>query len=64
MTTRNDLENYVVAMNAPLKDAIKSMPLVILLRNCVPSFREEFAFQLFKEGQITKDVVKEFTKVA
>jgi hypothetical protein len=64
MTTRKALENYVVAMNSPLRNVVKDMSLIILLRNCVPSLRGDFAFQLFKEGSITKEIVKEFTKVA
>jgi len=60
---RRILENVVVAWNTPLRDVVKDMDNVTLLRNCTPSERSFYAFALFRANLITKDEIKEFVKV-
>lgn len=59
---RQELESAVISVNAPLKDEVKNMSLVTLLRNCHPIYRADYARLLHQNGQITKDEMEEFTK--
>ena len=61
-TLRRELEETVCAWNTILKDAVKTMDNIILLRNCHPSLRADMAYQLKDAGMITKDELTEFTK--
>ena len=61
--TRNRLENYVVATNCHLRDTVQSMDLIVLLRNAWPPYRADFARELYSEGQITANQLKEFTTI-
>jgi len=56
------MEREVVAMNKYLKDAVKDMNIIILLRNCHPLYREDHALTLYKNGIITREQAIEFTK--
>jgi hypothetical protein len=60
---RKMLESTVTAWNTPLRDAVKSMSNVILLRNCAPSERSFYAFALYRNGMLTKDEAKEFVPI-
>lgn len=61
-TIRRELEMYISAFNKYLKDVVGSMDIIILLRNAYPTYRSDYASQLYKEGSITKDQAKEFVK--
>jgi len=60
---RQELEISVISTNRVLKDAVKSMDYIQLLRNVHPLYRPDYAHRLFKEGIITVDETKEFTKI-
>jgi uncharacterized protein YqkB len=60
LTIRKDLEVCVCAYNKYLREAVKEMSPVILLRNCHPIYRKDYARRLFNEGLITEDEWKEF----
>lgn len=59
---RKQLESAVISVNAPLKDEVKRMDLITLLRNCHPLYRTDYARILRQNEQITEDQLKEFTK--
>jgi hypothetical protein len=61
MTTREVMEIEVCAVNSVLKKTVKGMDLLILLRNCHPANRTDFARTLHKENVITEEEMKEFT---
>jgi hypothetical protein len=61
MTTREELEISVVSTNAVLRNKVRSMSLIELLRNVHPSFRSDFSNRLYKEGKIAKWEAEEFT---
>jgi hypothetical protein len=60
---RNDLERFVFAWNTPLKEVVKTMDLVILLRNCHPIYRATFAAELRNAGLLLPEDASEFTKI-
>lgn len=57
---RNDLERFVYAWNTPLKNVVKTMDVVILLRNAHPLYRAAFASQLKSVGLLSESQAKEF----
>lgn len=59
---RRELENNVTSVNSPLREKVKIMDNVELLRNVHPMYRSDFAYKLLKEKAITADEAKEFTK--
>jgi hypothetical protein len=59
---RIELENYVIAWNKYLKDVVKSMNIIILLRNAHPMYRADFAYKLRDAGLIKPEQVSEFIK--
>lgn len=61
--TRKELENWVVATNCNLREVTGGMDLIILLRNAWPPYRADYAYRLYKEGEITKEQAKEFIKI-
>ena len=63
MTTREIMEVEVCAINSVLKETVRDMDILILLRNCHPSNRTDFARILHKEGSITEEQMKEFTLI-
>lgn len=63
MNLLNDLRQDVRSVNTPLKEVTKNMDPVLLLRNCHPATRGEYASGLFREGVITREQANEFVKV-
>ena len=63
MTIRQELELQVSAVNNVLKNRIKSMSLITLLRNIHPTYRKDYTLQLLREKQITREEASEFTKL-
>lgn len=61
MTVRKELERWVVAMNKNLREVVADMDIIILLRNCTPSYRSDFALRLYREKVITLEQAKEFS---
>lgn len=61
MSVRKDLELLVTSMNVPLRSAVAQMDIIILLRNCHPNYRGDYALKLLREGAITAEQAKEFT---
>lgn len=57
---RLDLESIVVAWNTVLKEVVSNMPHIILLRNCPPTFRTDYAYKLRDAGLISANAVHEF----
>ena len=57
---RLELEAYVYAWNTALKDAVKTMDIVTLLRNAHPAYRSSFAGKLFEIGLISDQQRSEF----
>ena len=56
------LEAYVSAWNTPLKEAVKSMDLITLLRNAHPSYRTSFMTELEHNGLIGKQMIAEVNR--
>ncbi|GEM_PF-4452632 len=50
---RKEIEHCVVSYNTILRDVVQFMSLPVLLNNCHPSFRTDYALRLFKMGVIT-----------
>jgi hypothetical protein len=63
MTTRKFLESLVISINAPLRSVVKDMDLIILLRNMHPIERGYCAHELYRNGELTKEQAREFTKI-
>ncbi len=61
---RKEAEEITISMNIVLKDVIKKMSNVTLLRNIHPSYREPYAYAFFREDMITKEELKEFVRLA
>lgn len=59
---RKMLEREVAAFNSPLRRAVKSMDTVILLRNCHPLYRADYARKLYNLGEITEAQEFEFKR--
>lgn len=60
MDTRKELEQNVSGFNKHLKDSVKDMDIIILLRNCHPIYRKDYAQRLKREGEISDNEAKEF----
>ena len=63
MTTLEELKNYVVAWNTPLRESVQQMDAITLLRNSHPAYRGAFASALLNEKAISKFQCEEFIKV-
>ena len=63
MTIRQEMEMDVVGVNSPLREVVREIPLLELLRNCHPQNRGEFAHRLYRAGELTKEQAREFTKI-
>ena len=63
MKTLQSLKQSVLAVNKVLKDKVKTMGVVELLRNSHPLYRGEFAYKLYKEKLLSHEVAEEFIKV-
>lgn len=61
MKIMKELQSDVVSVNNILREKVKEMDCIELLRNCHPSSRSRFAFDLYKGGHITEAEAKEFT---
>ena len=53
MTIRQEIEMDVVGINFPLREVVREMPLLELLRNCHPQNRGEFAHRFYRAGELT-----------
>ena len=62
MDIRNELERLVYSTNVVLRDSVKDMSYVILLRNLHPIYRANYAMLLYNNRLITKDEAHEFAK--
>lgn len=60
---RQLLEAYVVSTNTTLKDTVKSMNNLVLLRNSHPIYRPDFAREFERHGMITREEAIEFVKI-
>jgi hypothetical protein len=60
---KEELERFVFAWNTPLKEAVKTMDLVILLRNCHPLYRAAYAAELRNAGLLLPEECSEFLKI-
>jgi hypothetical protein len=60
---RTDLERFVYAWNTPLKEAVQTMDLVILLRNAHPAYRAVYAAELKNAGLLLPEEANEFLKI-
>ena len=58
---RKELEAAVIGVNRHLKEKVREMDLIELLRNCHPLYRKEYARNLYHTGQITEAEMTEFT---
>jgi len=59
---RKEVENMVLSCNKYLKEVIKTMDNIILLRNVHPTYRPDFAVKLKDAGMITELQSREFQK--
>jgi hypothetical protein len=57
---RLELEAFVYAWNTTLKEAVKTMDIIILLRNAHPAYRSTFASKAFEIGLISDRQRSEF----
>lgn len=60
---RTQIESIVIAHNKVLRDKVKEMNLVALLRNMHPIYRSDFAYRLLRKDLITKAEAHEFVKL-
>jgi len=58
---RKELESYVLAYNTILKEKVKTMGIIELLRNSHPSYRIAFAVKANELEMISNGELKEFT---
>jgi hypothetical protein len=63
MNTREEIESNVCAVNSVLKEKVRQMPIIELLRNAHPAWRSDYAHRLFAQNIITKEEAQEFTKL-
>jgi len=57
------LKQSVLAVNKILKDRVETMGTIELLRNTHPTYRGDYARDLYKEKRITKEETLLFIKV-
>lgn len=62
MSIKTDLERLVYSTNVVLKDAVKDMGYIALLRNLHPIYRPDYAMRLYRQNLITKEETHEFVK--
>lgn len=60
---RNEIEHTVTAFDKDLKNEVKFMPLFVLLCNCHPLYRADYARKLYDMGKISHNEVNEFIKI-
>lgn len=61
MNTIKQLQNDVVSVNNVLREKVREMDYIELLRNCHPFNRSKYAYALLHEGVISETEAKEFT---
>jgi hypothetical protein len=59
---RKEIETTVISCNKFLRDEVKFMTLYILLCNCHPLYRSDYARKLFAMGKLSENQAKEFYK--
>jgi hypothetical protein len=57
---RRELEGYVIGWNTVLREAVKSMDIITLLRNAHPAYRPTFAGACAEAGMISESSADEF----
>ena len=57
---RCELKCYVIGWNTILREAVKKMDVVTLLRNAHPTYRPSFASQCEEAGMLTNGEALEF----
>jgi hypothetical protein len=57
-----EIEQTVTSFNQRVKDEVKYMSLTVLLNNCHPLYRAEYARALYKDGYLTVEQTKVYTK--
>jgi len=60
---RTEFESLAVSTNKYLREVVKGMDIIILLRNMHPIAREHSAHILYNDKIITKDQAREFIKL-
>jgi len=60
---KRELECYVIAWNTCLREVVKSMDVITLLRNAHPSYRPNFAVSCVDVKLLTKEEAREFVKI-
>ena len=62
-TLRRVMEHSVIAHNKMLREVVSTMENIILLRNMHPLYRGDYAMLAYKNGIITAEQAREFTKI-
>jgi hypothetical protein len=57
---RKEIESWVIAHNNVLREAVKKMSIIILLRNIHPTVRSDYAYKCRDAGLIKPDQVSQF----
>jgi hypothetical protein len=60
---RKELEFCVCAFNSILKSVVRFMSLPVLLNNCHPLYRIDYARKLYKEGYLSADEAQNYFKL-
>ena len=60
--TRKVMESNVTGYNSPLRERVKKMNIVTLLRHVHPRDRQFYTYAALKEKLITREQAKEFVK--
>jgi hypothetical protein len=61
---RKELESFVYAWNTPLKEAVKTMDIITLLRNANPIYRPDFANKCKEAGLLGIEEGREFLRLS
>jgi hypothetical protein len=57
---RKEMETDAGSINRPIKEAVKKMEWIILLRHCHPVYRKDYARRLVQLKQISEKESMEF----
>jgi hypothetical protein len=57
---RKEMEAHVTSTNTRLKPVVRFMPITILLANCHPLERKQYAMKLFDNCELSKEDAKEY----
>ena len=58
-TLRTEIINHIIGHNAHLKDTIGKKSDIILLRNCHPRQRVEYAKKMYFAGELSKTAMEQ-----